>query len=44
MTKIGAVLEFDKLFRAKLKTSRPCENHLVCYIAAKMYNIEYKTL
>lgn len=42
MTKIGAVLEFDKLYRAKLKTSRPCEKHLVCCTATKMYIIEFK--
>lgn len=29
MTKIGAVLELDKLYRAKLKTSRPCENYIL---------------
>lgn len=42
MTKIGAVLEFDKLYRAKVKTGRPCENHLVRFTTTKMYNIEYK--
>lgn len=35
MTKIGAALEFDKLYSAKLKTSRPCENYLFRCTAVK---------
>jgi len=35
MTKIGAAVEFDKLYSAKLKTRRPCEDCLVRYTAAK---------